>query len=82
MRELSYIIFFMTTFSGSQLFQIDNKLPNGSCLFSFWEVSLAVFISLIVVVLLMTSAEGYTFSEVLQRKMLLLCLPWSVKPKL
>lgn len=64
MRDLSYILFFMVTFSSSQLFQIDNKIPNDSCLFFFWEVSLAVFISLIVVLLLLHSAEGYTFSEV------------------
>lgn len=63
MRDLSYILFFMATFSGSQLFQIDNKIPNGSCLFFFWDVSLEVSISLIVV-LLLTSAEGYTFREV------------------
>lgn len=64
MRDLSYISLFMATFSGSQLFQIDYKIANGSCLFFFWVVSLEVFISLIVVLLLLTSAEGYTFSEV------------------
>lgn len=63
MRDLSYILFFMVTFSGSQLFQIDNKIANGSCLFFFWDVSLEVFISLIVV-LLLTGAEGCTFREV------------------
>jgi len=63
MRDLGYILFFMATFSGSQLFQIDNKIPNGSCLF-FREVSFKVFVSLIVVLLLLTRTEDCIFSEV------------------
>lgn len=58
MRDLIYIcvyihihIYIMATSSSSQLFQIDNKIPNGGWLFFFCEVSLAVFISLIIVLL-------------------------------